>query len=107
MIVGLDNFGSGTRTNEVANQAFFILLRSISRKWKLPLGYALVNGGCLREEVKELMTDAIDKVEGIGLNIVVVMSDMGSNFHSLAKHLGVTPGKAMVYTQQQELLPDL
>ena len=37
------------------------------------------------------MTDAIDEVEGTGLNIVVVTSDMGSNFHSLANHLGVTP----------------
>ena len=91
MIVGLEDFGSGTRTNKVANHAFVILLRSISGKWKQPLGYALVNGGCPREEMEELMKDAIDKVEGIGLNVVVVMSDMGSNFQSLANHLGVTP----------------
>ena len=43
--------------------------------------------------MEELMKDAIGKVEGIGLNIVVVMSDMGSNFQSLAMHLGVTPEK--------------
>ena len=49
--------------------------------------------GCPREEMEDLMKDAIDKVEGIGLNVVVVMSDMGSNFQSLATHLGVTPEK--------------
>ena len=38
------------------------------------------------------MKEAIDKVEGTGLNVVVVMSDLRSNFQSLAKHLGVTPG---------------
>ena len=90
MIVGLEDFGSGARTNKVANQALVILLRSISGEWKQPLGYALVNGGCPREEM-ELMKNAIDKVEGIGLNVVVILSDMESNFQSLAQHLGVTP----------------
>ena len=80
-----------TPTSKVANHAFIILLRSISGKWKQPLSYALFNGGCPREEKEELMKDAIDKVEGIGLNVVVVMSDMGSNFQSLANHLVVTP----------------
>ena len=41
--------------------------------------------------MEELMKDAIDKVEGIGLNVVVVMSDLRSTFQSLAKHLAVTP----------------
>ena len=36
---------------------------------------------------------AIDKVEGIGITVIVVMSDMGSNFQSPATHLGVTPEK--------------
>lgn len=90
-IIGLEDFGSGTRTNKVANSALVFLLRSISGKWKQPLGYVLVNGGCPMNEMEELMKDGIDKVEGIGLNIVVVLSDLGSNFQSLAKHLGVTP----------------
>ena len=40
----VENFGCGTRTNKVANQALVLLLRSISGKWKQLLGYALVNG---------------------------------------------------------------
>ena len=43
-IVGLEDFGCDTRANKVANQALVLLLRSISGKWKQPLGYALVNG---------------------------------------------------------------
>ena len=62
-IIGLEDFGSGTRTNKVANSALVILLRSTCGKWKQPLGYALVNGGCLTKEMEELMKDAIDKVE--------------------------------------------
>ena len=92
-IIGLEDFGRGSRTNKVATSALVFLARSISGKWKQPLGYALVNGGCPRDEMEELMKHAISSLEGIGLNIVVVMSDMGSNFQSLANHLQVTPEK--------------
>ena len=44
----------------------------------------------MEDIAKEL---AIDKLECIGLNIVVVMSDQGSNFYSLATRLEVTPEK--------------
>ena len=101
-IVGLEDYGSGTRTNKVANSALVLLLRSISGKWKQPLGYALVNGGCLKEEMEEPMKGAIDKVEGIGLKVVVVMSDLGSNFQSLANHLGVTPERPWFIHNQKK-----
>ena len=92
-ITGLEDFGSGYRTNKVANSALTFLLGSISGKWKQPLGYALVNGSCPTDEMEDLVKEAIDKVEGIGLNVVVVLSDMGSNFQSLANRLGITPEK--------------
>ena len=56
-IVGLEDFGCGARTNKVANQALVRLLQSISGKWKQPLGNGLVNGGCPREEMEELMKE--------------------------------------------------
>ena len=102
IIVGLEDFGSGTRTNKVANSALVFLLRSIAGKWKQPLGYVLVNGGCPMKEMEELMKDAIDKVEGIGLDVVVVMSDLGDNFQSLAKHLGITPEKPWFMHNQKK-----
>ena len=67
------------------------LVRSITGGWKQPLGYALVNGACPRDEMETLMREAIDKLKGIGLTVVVVISDMGSNFQSLANHLNITP----------------
>jgi hypothetical protein len=89
-IIGLEDF-SLYRTNKVATSALVLLLRSICGKWKQPIGYYLVNGGCPSDVLEILIKGAIDKVESIGLNVVVVMSDMGSNFHSLALHLNVTP----------------
>ncbi len=102
IIVGLEDFGSGTRTNKVANSALVFLLRGVSGKWKQPLGYVLVNGGCPTKEMDKLMKDAIDKVEGIGLDVVVVLSDLGSNFQSLAHHLGITPERPWFMRKQKK-----
>ena len=107
IIVGLEDFGSGTRTNKVANSALCFLLRNIAANWKQSLGYVLVNGGCPMKEMKELMKDAIDKVEGIGLDVVVVMSDLGSNFQSLGKYLIITPQKPWFMHNQKKILPDV
>lgn len=90
-IVGLEDYGSGYRTNKVATSGLVFLVRSITGGWMQPLGYALVNGACSRDEMDSLMREAIDKLEGIGLTVVVVISDMGSNFQSLAKYLNITP----------------
>ena len=90
-IVGLEDYGSGYRTNKVSTSRLVFLVRSITGGWKQPLGYALVNGACPREEMEMLMKEAIDKLEGIGLTVVFVISDMGSNFQSLANHLNITP----------------
>ena len=90
-IVGLEDYGSGQRTNKVATSGLVFLVRSISGGWKQPLGYALVNGACPRDEMEMLLREAIDKLEGIGLKVLVVVSDMGSNFQSLAKYLNITP----------------
>ena len=48
------------------------------------------------KETKELMKDAI------GRDVVVVMSDLGSNFHSLAKHLGIAPEKPWFMHNQKK-----
>lgn len=49
-VVGLEDFQQGYRTNKVATSALVFFIRSISGKWKQPLGYALVNGGCPTDE---------------------------------------------------------
>ncbi len=87
-IVGLEYYGNGYRTNKVATSGLVFLVRSITGGWKQPLSYALVNGACPRDEMEMLMREAIDKLEGIGLTVVVVISDMGLK---LANHLNITP----------------
>ena len=86
-IIGLEDYGGGYRTNKVATSALVVLILSICGKWKQPVGYYLANGACPSKIMEDLMKEAIEKLESIGLDVVVVMSVQGSNFHSLAKHL--------------------
>ena len=51
----------------------------------------MANGACPTNIMEDVMKEAIEKFEGIGLDIVVVMSDQGSNFYSLAQRLQVSP----------------
>ena len=92
-IIGLEDYGNGFRTNKVATSALALMARSINGKWKQPIGYVLVNGGCPTEILEDIMKEALDKLDQIGLNVLIVMSDMGSNFHSFANRMGVTPDK--------------
>ena len=70
-----------------------LLIRSISGNWKQPISHALVSGSCPTDFLDGLIREAIEKLDVIGLRVIVVMSNMGSNFHSLAMHLGITPDK--------------
>ena len=67
-IVGVEDFGGGHRTNKVATSGMVFMLRSISGGWKQPLGYALVNGSCPVDTLENLIKEAIDKLDGIGLD---------------------------------------
>ncbi|CAB3981577.1 Transposable element P transposase [Paramuricea clavata] len=93
IITGLEDFGIGVRSNKIATSTLVLLIRSISGNWKQPIGYALVNGSCPTDFLDGLIRKAIEKLDAIGLRVLVVMSDMGSNFYSLALHLGITPEK--------------
>ena len=54
-IVGVEDFGGGYRTNKVATSALVLLARSISGKWKQPIGYVLVNGACPTDILEDVM----------------------------------------------------
>ena len=61
-VLGLEDFGSGFRTNKVATTAMVLLTRSISGRWKQPLGYVLANGGCPTEILEDVLKEALDKI---------------------------------------------
>ena len=92
-LVGLEDFGDGIKTNCVASSAIVFMARGVVDNWKQPLAYYLVNESCSSTKVREKLEELIDKVESIGLNVVGLVSDIGSNFQKLVKEMGITPEK--------------
>ncbi|CAB3998968.1 Transposable element P transposase [Paramuricea clavata] len=86
-LVGLEDYGDGSKSNFLATSAIVFMTRGIVDNWKQPL----MNEACNSIIVKEKLVDIIEKVESIGLNVVAVISDIGSNFQKFVKEMGITP----------------
>ncbi len=56
------------------------MLRGITETWKQPVAYYLVNESSDSAMVKERLFQILDSMESIGLEVVAVVSDLGSNF---------------------------
>ena len=90
-VIGLEDFGDDTTSNKLATSAIVLMPRGIMENWKQPIAYYFVNESCSSNTVKEKVTDAISKLEKIGLNVLGVVSDIGSNFHKFVHEMGITP----------------
>ena len=67
------------RGEELANHALVFMVRGLLLKWKSPIGYFLSNGPMKATVMKQLMLQAVSELRAIGLNVIVVLSDQGSN----------------------------
>ena len=92
-VVGFENYGKGEKTATVATSAIVVMARGITENWKQPLGYFLVHESCNSAKVKEIIDEAIEKLHTIGLMVMCIVTDLGSNFHQLTRELGVTPSQ--------------
>ena len=85
----VEGFCPGER--ELANHALVFMVKGLFEKWKQPLGYFLSSGPMSGTQMKELLLECITILKQIGLVVVVVVSDQGSNNRNLfEKMLGVT-----------------
>ena len=78
-LVGIEDYGDGVKMNLMATSAIVFMTRGVVDNWKQHLAYYLVNESCSSEKVREKLEEIIDKVEGIGLEVVAVVSDIGSS----------------------------
>lgn len=93
-VVGFENYyGKGEKTATVATSAIVVMARGITENWKQPLGYFLVHESCNSAKVKEIIDETIEKLHTIGLNVMCIVTDLGSNFQQLTRELGVTPSQ--------------
>ena len=67
-IVGLGDYGNGSKGNEVLTSALVFMARGKTENWKQPFAYYLAYGFCKNDKVKELLMEMITKVSSFGLN---------------------------------------
>jgi hypothetical protein len=92
-IVGLEDFGNGDRTNNVATSVLVAMLRGIRRKWKQPFVFFFTHTSCKAAKLKEILLKCLDKAKDIGLNVVGVVSDQGPNLSQLSTLLEIKVDK--------------
>lgn len=72
---------------EPANNALVVMARGINADWKQPIAYFLLNASCSVTDLKDIIFKSVEKVNGIGLNTLAIISDQGSNFYKLVKKI--------------------
>ena len=102
VVEGLCDSGNGPRV--LANHALGFMIRGIVDKWKQALGYFLSSGPMKGAEMKTLVIDCIQKLKAIGLTVIVVVGDQGSNNRNLfEKQLGVSLSAPFFMVDEQKV----
>lgn len=84
-VEGFEDFGDLGGSRYIANHALAFLVRGLKSKWKQPVGYFLSSGPVSAPMLRSLTRNCIEKLQGIGLNIKVVVCDQGSNNRSFVE----------------------
>ena len=86
----VEGFGHG-QAGQLANHTLVFMVRGLVEKWKLPVGYFLSSGPMSGATMRELLKSCLDKLHGIGLTVLLVISDQGStNINLFETLLGIT-----------------
>lgn len=89
--VGLDNMY--TEQLLPACNVAVILVRGICKSWKQPLAYFFTNSTLNSSKLLNILHEAIIGLRNIGLKVLCVISDMGSNFVKLSELLHISSKK--------------
>ena len=76
---------SSEYTQEYGSQALVIEAHGCYKNWKQPLGYLITNGQCPADVLLEFSLQAVDRLHEIGLNVRIIVSDLGTSNQSLFK----------------------
>ena len=82
IVEGFEDFGHAGQTRFLANHAIAFMVRGLASKWKQPIGYFLSAGPIKASVLQTLTKSCITKLQSIGLNVVALICDQGSNNRS-------------------------
>ena len=92
-VIGFEDFGDGRTSGQVANSALVFMVRGSISKWKQPVAYFLANESVRSGHLRTIISKVLFHLEEMGLNVVLVVSDQGSNFIRFFDEMGVTEDK--------------
>ena len=87
-LFGLEDIGT-ERNSLLATSALVVMARGVFSKWEQPIAFYFVNNSCNSLSLQGIIASVIGHIEKIELNVLGMVSDMGSNFLKLASLLGV------------------
>jgi len=102
-IVGLAMGDTGEKIFKPTLTASVFMIRGIYSKWKQPIAYFLCHTSCPANLLHTLLTEAVQKLKNVGLNICAVACDMGSNNIKLSNILNISPDNTGFYLENQYL----
>ena len=103
-IDGFEDFGElGGRNKQYASKALAFEVHGMLDKWKQPLRYLLANSSTPPTVLHELTLETLNKLSNGGLEVRVLVSDMGSTNLSLLKSkLNVTIEKPYFFRNDKK-----
>lgn len=77
-------------TSDVATQAMVLMIRSMTKNWKQPIGFFLCHSSYPADDLKMLILRAIQRVHTTGLTVKLVVCDQGPGNRRAISSLGVS-----------------
>ncbi len=84
---GFEDFDHMGKTKYIANHASVFMVRGLAGKWKQPVGYFLSSGPINSGMLQILTRTCLTKLFKIGLKVVALVCDQGSNNRSFLHQL--------------------
>lgn len=88
-VIEFEDVGNNKSFSPACNVAV-LMTRSLCRSWKQSLGYYFLHSTFPSDRIKNVITETIIKLQGIGLKVIALITDMSSNFIQMAKLFKVT-----------------
>lgn len=105
-IVGFqESYKSDNNNMDVASSALVVMARGIASSWKQPIAYFFYKSTAASNEIKDILFESVRRLNSIGLNVLGVVSDQGSNFQKLVKgNLKLTPDNVFFFVDDIRLV---
>lgn len=91
------------KTYHLAQNVLVLMARGIHVNWKQPLAYFFVKSSCPVNDLKNIIFETLKRLRDIGLNVISIISDHGSNFFKLIKELGVSVEKPFFICENMKI----